>query len=368
MDRNIKEKKCNDFENQKTVMNIEEWHNVVNDKLGISGGTIYSSSGSTGNSKSIIYTDDVMNAAVRRTKEFISLTPLLSNCKIAILWGYGLFPPASFYNRALSEMGNIVYPFGSGRNFPSELKATKLGEIKPKVIIGMPSYILRICNILKEKKLLEKVSEKLEFIITGGEVLTTFYRKTLEEEFGVKVFDHYGMLQAPMIAGECSEGKMHISKEYKSEVLMSDSKISEMGRGILLLSSEKAWFPLELERLNVEDNVILSKDKCSCGYETPTIKIIGRSNLKYKVRGQLVDFDELITRLNVLGFENKYFVEVKDFNNELIFHISNEISKEKFKEEVNKIISFTYFVESHEKIEFLLTNTGKIKRIIIRNN
>ena len=67
---------------------------VINKNFASSGGVVYSSSGSTGEARDIIYTDYAINGAARRTTELLSLVPhRLKSMKAVVLWGYGLFPP-----------------------------------------------------------------------------------------------------------------------------------------------------------------------------------------------------------------------------------------------------------------------------------
>ena len=102
---------------------------MINDKLEKYGGIVFSSSGSTGKSKSIIYNERVIKNANRRLRELLKLTPLKHSSKIVILWGYGLFPPAYYYTMQLSRMGNRVYPLGSGKNYPTNLKLREIHKI-----------------------------------------------------------------------------------------------------------------------------------------------------------------------------------------------------------------------------------------------
>lgn len=124
------------------IINIEEWHKYINTNFYRKGGIVFSSSGTTGISKSIIYPNKTIKNANKRLKELMSLTPITPNSKIVILWGYGLFPPAYYYTQTFCELGHIVYPLGSGKNYKSELKVRELCQIC-EIIVGMPSYILK---------------------------------------------------------------------------------------------------------------------------------------------------------------------------------------------------------------------------------
>lgn len=347
-------------------ISIDRWHQIVNDNFGESGGIVYSSSGSTKKSRSIIYTPNVLNGAMRRTEELIHLLPIPPKSKIAILWGYGLFPPAHFYSSALSQIGHIVYPIGSGRNLPIEIAAKNLNTICPNIIIGMPSYLFKLASLMNKKEILESLSTSLFCIISGGELLSDDFRDKLQFAFNASVFDSYGMLQAPMIASECSYKRMHISKEYLAEVLV-DNEIKPFGQGSLLLSSKQAWAPLEMKRLNTEDIVFLSNEPCPCGCSNLTIKIIGRSSRYRKIRGQMVDLNELINNLDMNGFEGKYYIElISDPTDSMIFHVEKTSDVQKMREIIQKNISFSFTIHPHSIFSQPLTATGKIQHLIER--
>lgn len=206
------------------IIETEEWHSIVNTEFQNKGGIIYSSSGSTHTSKSIIYTKEVIEGSIRRAKETFCRIPFFPVSRTVILWGYGLFPPAHFYSLALRERGNLVYPLGSGKNLSPELAAQRIYEIAPEIIIGMPSYIIKILSIIEEKGLVSRIKESVKIVITGGEILTKKYRDLIRKSTGAPIYDSYGMLQAPMIAGACSCGKLHVSKEYYPEIINSTEK------------------------------------------------------------------------------------------------------------------------------------------------
>lgn len=348
------------------TINIENWHQYINSKFYKRGGIVFSSSGTTGISKSIIYPDKTIKNANKRLKELMKLTPLAPNSKIVILWGYGLFPPAYYYTQTFCELGHIVCPLGSGKNYKTELKIRELCKILPDVIVGMPSYILKICNLLETEECFEKIKNNIKFIVTGGELLTDGIRNKIENMLNTKIYDSYGMLQVPMIAGECRYGKMHLSKDYIAEVLINNKEIKKSGEGMLLLTSNNIFSNVKMKRFETNDLVILENEKCKCGYSTKTIKILGRKSNIQKIKGQIIDFDLLLKHLDDKGLEDTYYIEIiKDPTDTVIFHVSNRVDIERMKKYIDDIISFNYLITSENDFTILTTKTGKANRIII---
>ncbi len=347
-------------------ISTEEWHEYINSKFYKRGGIVFSSSGTTGISKSIIYPSNTIKNANKRLKELMKLTPLQKNSKIVILWGYGLFPPAYYYTQTFCEMGHIVYPLGSGKNYGSELKVRELHNILPDVIVGMPSYILKICNILEKEGYLKDISAKIKFVVTGGELLTDGIRNKIEKMLNTKIYDSYGMLQVPMIAGECRCGNLHLSKDYNAEVLVDDLIIKENGTGILLLTSNNIFSKVKMKRFMTNDIVILDNIRCKCGHFTKTIKILGRKNNIQKIKGQVINFDELLHHLDYSGFDGEYYIEIiKEPTDTVNFHVSKKVNIEKFKKNVEDVVSFTFAIVIDNNFSVLTTNSEKANRIII---
>lgn len=351
------------MKNSIPTTSIEEWCRFLNVNMR-AGGMVYSSSGSTGSGRSLLYSHTVYRGAVRRTKEFCAMLPLESGFRVGMMWGYGLFPPAQYYSTALSELGCRVYPLGSGKNLATALKIVRLAEVPQDVYIGMPSYLLHVGRELVAADLLEKAAARLKFLITGGEVLTPALRHKLEGLFGVKVYDHYGMLQAPMIAGECRMQANHVSKEYVAEVLTSDGVVAAYGKGNLLLSSKKAWYPYLLPRLQTNDLVEIVRGVCACGSHRSTLKIHGRIDFILKVRGQVIAFPDIFAALSKQGLEDYFFEIHKSSTDALILHIPAMAAQEPLIEILIRYIPVTFHIKVDEPFAPPQTDTGKPLHII----
>lgn len=352
------------------VLEIVEWENQLNNHVKNNGGIMFSSSGSTGNSKSVIYDNDIINNANRRLVEVLRWTNIDEHSKIVMLWGYGLFPPAYYYTDCFSKIGHIVYPLGSGKNYPTELKVDRIHEILPNVMVGMPSYILKIGEMLIERGFMDDVKKSLKCFITGGEALTTVLRHRLEEMYDAKIYDSYGMLHCPMIAGECDYGILHLSEEFDAEVLVDGGEIKQEGKGVLLLSSNTISSGLNMRRLLTEDIVELSKSECKCGCKNKFIKILGRSSFNIKIKGNTIDLQAMVEELDAIdSVIGRYYLEViKNPVDSLIIHVSNKSNIDEMRVILNKYIHFNYELNIEENIQIPVTQTGKQRKIIKIDN
>lgn len=349
---------------QEHFFSVEEWHEIINNQD--AEGIVFSSSGSADIEKSLVYTENTLIAAVRRTQEFFRAIFDDFGKKVVITWGYGLFPPALFYTLALANLGMTVYPFGSGRNYRIEDLTKQITEINPEVIVGMPSYLSLLYKEIENSGLDECLSQ-IQYIITGGEVLDKQQRYELESNYGAKVYDHYGMLQFPMIAGECKCGKLHISKEITAQVMMDNGIISDVGKGELILSSNIMWDSMKDKKLKTGDNVILNEYTCSCGIKTKTIEIVGRKDRRIKVRGQVINFQDIISKLNLLGYKGYYYFEISNRQtDELLIYLDNNVDSKKILAVTEENVPIKYKIISKKNFVMPRSNSGKIKYIVRR--
>ncbi len=350
------------------VLSLQSWIDILNSKNVKKEGIVFSSSGTTGNSKSIKYTKYVINGSKRRLKELLKLIDIQANRKVVILWGYGLFPPSFYYTMTFTELDHTVYPLGSGKNMNTEHKMDEMKKIMPNIIIGMPSYILKIFREAKINNQYINLYKDLDFIITGGELLTSEIRDEIESLANVKIYDSYGMLHAPMIASECRCGKLHLSKEYNAEVITKNKKILKYGEGTLLLSSSKIFDKVKMKKLETSDNVKLINEKCACRYRTKIIEIIGRDSNSIKIKGQIVDFNTLISELSKYNMHSLFYIKItKNPVENIQFYVSPDVNIKKFLIIVKKYIKFNF--ETIVQTDFSIPSTcsGKSKVLIVED-
>lgn len=329
------------------------------------GSVVFRSSGSTGAGSELAYSQSVIDGAARRARELLRLSPLVSGMRVAVCFGYGCFPPADFYQRALVNEGCDVLPLGSGRNLPTEFKCQWLSRIPPHGLIGMPSYLFRIGRMLERQKLLASVQSQLLFLVAGGEPLGLARRNALRKLFGVPVFDHYGLLEAPMVAGSCKLGRLHVSVEYACEVL-SDETIRASGRGELLLSSSAAWHGLTLLRLRTGDEASLDINPCRCGFVGPVVEIFGRMNNERKVKGVRLSLPELHRCLMDVPVVD-YYLEVvrdKDGQEQATLHVDADVSAATIRAMLRSLTPAQIDVKVVEGLVAPIGATGKSLRFV----
>lgn len=329
------------------------------------GSTIYRSSGSSGESSSVPYSAPLLARVVHRTREALGLTPLRPSMVVAICFGYGVFPPASFYEVALKEEGCSVLPFGSGRNLSTATKCMWLVEEGAEVVVAMPTYLLKIGRTMQELGLLPEFRKQLRFVVTGGEPLTPELMEMLSQSFSCTVFDHYGMLESPMIGGSCATGNLHVSPDFYCEVLAPDG-IKESGRGQLLLTSDQLWDGIPALRLMTGDECILDHRACSCGSPGQIVKVLGRIDNERKVKGVRVSLLSLHHTLMSLPVR-EYVLEVSRNDNGAevaVLRVETDTNVESVRMHLHGVLPESVDIIVEQEVEPPLGPTGKPHRFL----
>ena len=124
-------------------------------------------------------------------------------CHVA--YGYGLFTGGLGAHYGAERLGCTVVPMGGGQ---TERQAQLILDLKPRVIMVTPSYVLNIVEEL-ERSGVDPRSTSLEIGIFGAEPWTGRMREEIEARLGIDAVDIYGLseIMGPGVANECVETK-----------------------------------------------------------------------------------------------------------------------------------------------------------------
>ncbi|PJE95956.1 CoF synthetase [Streptomyces carminius] len=129
----------------------------------------------------------------------------------------------------------------------------------------------------------------LRALFVGGEPLTSARRRRISGLWGVPVIEEYGSTETGSLAGECPHGRMHLwADRALFEVYDPQTgRVGAEGEGQLVVTPlfREA---MPLLRYNLEDNVAVSYDDCDCGWNLPTVRVLGRAAFGYRVGGATI--------------------------------------------------------------------------------
>nr|WP_042178300.1 AMP-binding protein [Kibdelosporangium sp. MJ126-NF4]CEL13098.1 Phenylacetate-coenzyme A ligase [Kibdelosporangium sp. MJ126-NF4]CTQ98785.1 Phenylacetate-coenzyme A ligase (EC 6.2.1.30) [Kibdelosporangium sp. MJ126-NF4] len=129
----------------------------------------------------------------------------------------------------------------------------------------------------------------LRALFVGGEPLTAARRRRISRLWGVEVVEEYGSTETGSLAGECRYGRLHLwADRALFEVYDPHTGAVDIeGEGQLVVTPLYRE-AMPLLRYNLEDDVSVSYEDCECGWDLPTVRVLGRAAFGHQVGGAKV--------------------------------------------------------------------------------
>jgi phenylacetate-CoA ligase len=157
---------------------------------------------------------------------------------------------------------------------PIEHLVAELQSLAPTVLATYPSAAV----LLAEERLAGRLRLDVKEIWTGGETMSAAMRNFVQQAFGCRAADSYGMSEFLSLASECRYGSLHLNSDWA--ILESvDERYRAMptGRtGATTLLTNLANHVQPLIRYDVGDRVTVQAEACACGSPLPVIQVSGR--------------------------------------------------------------------------------------------
>jgi phenylacetate-CoA ligase len=145
-----------------------------------------------------------------------------------------------------------------------------LRDFEPAFLRTYPS-IVQVLG--KEMKDMGMAPPPLRGIWTQSEVLYPGERELLEEQWGCRVFDYYGMQEKCVAMSECEHGRLHIHSEFGFVELVP----SERPPFAHIVATGFFNRAMPLIRYQTRDLAVPDESPCPCGRQLPTVsRIVGR--------------------------------------------------------------------------------------------
>ncbi len=340
---------------------------------------IHTSSGTSGKPKVVGYTASDIERWANMVARCLYMVGVRKGDIFQNISNYAFFTGGLGFHMGAEKLGAVTIPAGVGN---TERQIQCMVDFGTTVIHSTPSYALHLKEVAEEMGVIDKI--KLKIGCFGAEPWSENTRRRLEDAFGIKAYDSYGLseMNGPGVAFECQEQEgLHIwIDHYFVEVVdpKTGERLNEGEKGELVLTTlTKEAMPLL--RYRTGDVTFLIDDECSCGRTHPKIhRIVGRTDDMIIVRGINVfpsqiehvlmripevgdNFQVVITRKGSLD-ELKVRVELKD---ELFTGELSDLERivQKIQKELQKELNLRAEVELVEK-GTIERSTGKAKRVL----
>jgi len=319
---------------------------------------MHASSGTTGSPTCVFYTkNDIQTwaALMARCMYGVGIRPedVFQNMS-----GYGLFTGGLGIHYGAERLGCCTIPAGAG-NSKRQIKLLK--DFHVSVIHIIPSYALHLATVF-EAIGMDPKSLDLRVAIIGAEPHTEAVRKRVEEIYGIKAYNSYGLseMNGPGVAFECMEQNgMHIWEDaYVAEILdpetlepLPDGEIGEL----VLTTLTREGMPLI--RYRTKDLTRFLPGECPCGRTHRRLdRILGRADDMIILKGVNIypmQIERVLMDIPEVGQNYLIVLEREGFLDQM--RIKVEVKEEFFVEDMRVLKGLQQSIARKLRDEILIT-------------
>ena len=237
---------------------------------------LHSSSGTTGKPVVSGYTEKDLDTWAETIARGLTMMGLDEGDILQNTHGYGMFTGGFGVHYGCHKIGAAIIPISTGQT--------------RRQLIFTPSYGIHLGEVALEDGIDPK-ELGIKAIGFGAEMWTEEIRQKVEDIFGTKAYNIYGLteLMGPGIGVECEAQKgLHIAEDiYYPEIIDSNTEKvigGEKPGELVLTNLEREGMPVI--RFRTKDLTKITYEKCECGRTHARMsRITGRSDDMIKVKG-----------------------------------------------------------------------------------
>ncbi len=327
---------------------------------------IHTSSGTSGKPKVVGYTKNDLENWIEMVARCLYMVGLREKDVFQNMVSYTFFTGGLGMHYGAERVGAMVVPSGTGN---TEKQIKYMLDFGTTAIHCTPSYALHIKEVAESMDISpDEIGLKIGCF--GAEPWSENTRKRLENAFGLKAYDSYGLseMNGPGVAFECPEQDgLHIwIDHYFVEVVDPESgeQLNEGEKGELVLTplSKEA---IPLLRYRTGDLTMILQDKCACGRTHPRIhRIFGRTDDMIVVRGINVfpsQIEHVLMQIPEAGDHFQVVITKKGALDEITVRV--EVIDEVFTGELSDLEKLKRKIQNELKKELnLRTNVELVER------
>ncbi|WP_069999624.1 phenylacetate--CoA ligase family protein [Cellulosilyticum sp. I15G10I2] len=346
---------------------------------------VHASSGTTGKPTVVGYTQNDLALWSDCIARFYAAMGVTEDDVVQNALGYGFFTGGLGFHYGAERFGATIVPISTG-NTKKQIQVMQ--EFGSTILVCTPSYAVYLGESMKGLGI-DPRSIGIKAAPLGGEPWTYEMRAQIEDLWGMKAHDSYGLSEiiGPGVAFECQQqNHLHINEDhFFPEIIHVDTleavPYGEAGELVFTCITKEA---LPLLRYRTRDISSLIDTPCGCGRTTTRMtKCAGRTDDMLIIRGVNVFPSQIESVLLNLGETAPHYVLIVDKVNNLdtlevwvegkegvtfvdgMRHM--KAIEKKITDEIRSVLGIQVKVKlvEHKTIE---RSEGKAKRIIDRRN
>ena len=295
---------------------------------------LHSSSGTTGNPAVVYHNRHDLDSWANLMARSMFAAGVRDNDVFQNICGYGLFTGGLGFQYGAEKLGCLSIPAGAGNS----LRQIKLmRDFGTSVAHAIPSYLGRLFDVFQEEGLDPRRDTRLHTLVIGAEPHTEDHRRRIEEMFGVKAYNSFGLteMNGPGVAFECTEQNgLHIWEDaYIVEIIdpITLQPVADGETGELVMTTlDRQAMPVI--RYRTRDLTRFLPGHCPCGRSHRRLdRISGRSDDMFIVKGCNIfpmQVEGVLMKLPEVGDDYRIMLETIEDQDEMIVEV--EVKREWF--------------------------------------
>jgi phenylacetate-CoA ligase len=320
---------------------------------------MHSSSGTTGRATVVFHTADDIAVWSNLLARCMYMAGMRKSDVFQNMMTYGLFTGGLGFHYGAEKIGALVIPAGAGN---SKRQIQLMMDFETTVIHVIPSYALHLSTVFSELNLDPRKQTKVRIAFLGAEPHTEKMRLKIEEIYGYKAFNSYGLseMNGPGVAFECpcQEG-MHIWEDSFLTEIIDPQTLQPVADGeegeLVMTTLERKGMPLL--RYRTKDLTRIIPAPCTCGRTHRRIeRIKGRTDDMLILKGVNIfpmQIEKKLMEIPGVGTNFLIILEREEFNDSMTVKV--EVTKDYFSGEVKQLEALRRKIIEELKSEILIT-------------
>jgi phenylacetate-CoA ligase len=289
---------------------------------------LHSSSGTTGTPTVIYHSAADIDSWTELVTRCLYMMGLRTSDVFQNMTGYGLFTGGLGLHYGAERLGCLTIPAGPG-NTKRQLKFMK--DFRTTAIHVIPSYAMYLADTLEAEGIdPRKEFPDFKYAILGAEPHSEETRRKVQEFFGIKAFNSYGLseMNGPGVAFECPYMQgMHIWEDaFLVEIVDPETleplPLGEKGEMVLTTLSRTA---MPIIRYRTKDLTRFIPGECACGRTHLRIeRIAGRCDDMMILKGVNIfpmQIEAVLNSIPGVGRNYRIILEQKNHNDHMIIRV-----------------------------------------------
>lgn len=320
---------------------------------------LHCSSGTTGNPTVIFHDQHDLASWANLVARSLYCAGVRASDVFQNICGYGLFTGGLGFQYGAERLGALVIPAAAGN---SRRQIKLMQDFGTTAVHAIPSYLFRLHSAFVELGLDPRRDTELRNFVIGAEPHSEGQRRRIEELFGVRAFNSYGLseMNGPGVAFECTEQNgLHIWEDcFVVEVIHPDTleplPEGELGELVLTTLDRQA---MPLLRYRTRDLTRILPGACACGRNHRRLdRISGRSDDMLILKGCNIfpmQIEKVLMRFAEVGSDYLIVLQSRDEGDEM--QIQVEVQKEWFTGNMETLENLSRKISHEVRDEILIT-------------